>query len=818
MPLPTVKINDGIVWDVVTKGNKVYATGCFNSVTDLDGSVHSRKNILAFDITTGYLDRNFVHSLSGASATTSCVRSANPNEGRVLALSPDGNKLFVGGTFTTVDGVTKERFAGFDISPTSPNGALLAGYGGVTNVVRAIAASNSTVYIGGSFGKAGGVWRDKLAAFSTTNGVVNNWSPTANAQVLSMVMAPGNTKVIFGGSFSTVNNLPYHSIAAVDAVTGVPQPNWASTQWSSTGWPTTDLSRFPINNEDPVASEAAIGSLTTDGTNIYLTGYNFRLFGRPGAIEGRAAISPVDGKLVWLNDCHGDSYDTYPMNGVLYSVGHAHECIDAGSFADGPLRHAVAERVTRGFDVNGNLAVNTTHPGNRYWSFANQPRSSVLSWYPNFSNAICGTSYSGACQNGWSVTGNGSYLAIGGEFTHVRGASHVGLVRFGPNTTVSTKYTPVTGARLLDTRQSSPMAANSFLDIQVAGRAGVPTSGVEMVELNIAVASATQSTYVSVGPSDPSRTPPSTALLSAVPGVIVDNGASVRLSSTGAMQLYNAFGNTNVVVDIVGYYSSNGSYVMSSTGRTRIYDSRYDPANNYAPIAPGGARTLAASGVCDSRLRAMKYNVTVIPVSGSGYITTTPVGVQKYPISQFSYNNGEMTAHSLVATMGGGACPSTVFYNHGSSAHIVVDEITAYVDPTITQPQPTTQLRSKIVTITPSRIADTRNSADSIFGKLASDQDKNVQVTGRFGIPRNASKAMVIVTGLNAPGGYMFAYPKDFRTAMRAGASLILSPSRPVSNSLVVPIDQSTGTITVGFSGSGSADAVVDIVGYIVEN
>ena len=33
-----------------------------------------------------------------------------------------------------------------------------------------------------------------------------------------------------------------------------------------------------------------------------------------------------DGTVNWVDDCHGDTYEAYPSQGVVYKVGHTHYC------------------------------------------------------------------------------------------------------------------------------------------------------------------------------------------------------------------------------------------------------------------------------------------------------------------------------------------------------------------------------------------------------------------------------------------------------------------------------------------------------------
>ena len=68
------------------------------------------------------------------------------------------------------------------------------------------------------------------------------------------------------------------------------------------------------------SDHGAITSLHTDGQQIFGSGY---AFGANASFEGTFGLNPDTGAINFLNDCHGDTYDTLPLGQVLYSVGHA---------------------------------------------------------------------------------------------------------------------------------------------------------------------------------------------------------------------------------------------------------------------------------------------------------------------------------------------------------------------------------------------------------------------------------------------------------------------------------------------------------------
>jgi len=399
-PLPTVQI-DGVAWGEVVVGNTVYVTGSFANARPAGTPASSpsrvaRANLLAYDITTGNLITAFNHRLNG--------------QGRAITASPDGSTLYVAGDFTTVDGVTHNRIASFSI--TTAAGVLNTGFTASLNgSARTVTASNTAVYVGGSFTSANGNGRNRLAAYSSASALLG-WNPGANALVSAMTLAPDGTRVVVGGGFTTLAGVTRLGIGAV-LTTGAGAP------WSDS---------FPIQD---YGSSSNITSLSADGTNVYGTGYYFT---SGGNFEGRFAANPTTGTIVWMNSCHGDSYDAVPIGNVLYSAGHQHDCSDMGSFSqDDPgvfdsTHHFLAAETTF---ATGTLRApiftgGNGQPGPRYFDFSGQPSGTQLQWDPGLT---AGT-YTGQSQAAWTVAGNAGYLAVGGEFPTANGTAQQGLVRY----------------------------------------------------------------------------------------------------------------------------------------------------------------------------------------------------------------------------------------------------------------------------------------------------------------------------------------------------------------------------------------------------
>ena len=395
--LGTVQVN-GVVWSMVTVGNTVYATGSFTNARPAGAAAGTstipRANLLAFDLTTGALVTTFNHTLNG--------------QGRNIIASPDGSRIYVAGDFTTVDGVARGHIAAF----STATGALITGFAPTSNApVLALAVTGTTVYAGGNFSTAGGQPRTRLAAFNATTGAVTAWAPTANHTVRGIVVAP-NGRVVLGGQFSQINGVASNALASVNNTNGqdtTPQP-------------------YGITNS---GDNGGVWSLKYDGVNAYATTYCFTC----GNIEGTIAFNPNDFVLTWMNDCHGDPYDTWSNGTVVYNASHTHDCETSGQFPDQNPRawkRAIAMTVA----VTGTLKATTQVP--RYGSWEGRPHPSVLDWFPT----IPAGTYTGQAQGSWSVTGGGSYVVYGGEFTSVNGVAQQGLVRFATSNVAPNRRGP----------------------------------------------------------------------------------------------------------------------------------------------------------------------------------------------------------------------------------------------------------------------------------------------------------------------------------------------------------------------------------------
>ena len=395
--LPTAQI-DGIVWTQKIVGNTVYAGGAFEKARPAGAAKGTqevtRTNLIAYDIDTGVM--------------TSWAPSIN-GQVRAIAASPDGSTLYIGGDFTSVNGQTRNRIAAFDLATKQ----LKSFAPDVNAAVRGIAVTDTAVYFTGTFGRVSGNDRGRAAAVTPT-GALLPWAPVlGNGSGQAIVASPDGSKVVIGGSFTTLNGSsnPGYGLGIVDATSGALLP-------------------APVNSiVRNGGSQAAILSLASDEDSFYGSGY---VFGSGGNLEGVFRASWDTGALVWVEDCHGDTYNVVAAGDLIYETGHAHYC----NSIVGGFPQSNPWTVYRGLAFTKEVERITPFGLNLgYYDWGGNPAPRLTHWFPTMDTGTV----SGAGQGGWSVAANDKYVLFGGEFNRVNNKVQQGLARFtvtsnAPNT------------------------------------------------------------------------------------------------------------------------------------------------------------------------------------------------------------------------------------------------------------------------------------------------------------------------------------------------------------------------------------------------
>ncbi|MCL2424037.1 MAG: cell surface protein, partial [Micrococcales bacterium] len=322
--LPTVQISagtysnraGGVVWTQVVVGNTVYVGGDFTRARPAGAArgqnESTRTYLLAYDVRTGAL-LPFNHTL----------------DGEVLAMtaSPDGKRVYIGGAFNHVDGKWRVNIAAFNTS----DGSLVEAFAPVASTkVLAMAASNTTLYVGGNFLKLAPKVsttlepRSYLGAFNAADGALLPWRADANAQVTAMTMSADGSRVVVGGRFNRINNTYVPGLGSLNPANASLQ-SFATNQY---------IQVMDGNRMGPAGNGGGtVTSLAADADGIYGGLYDFS--GNTAAnSEGVFRANPSTGALVWHADCHGDVYSVFPMGQAVYAASHQHWCQSIGGIPE----------------------------------------------------------------------------------------------------------------------------------------------------------------------------------------------------------------------------------------------------------------------------------------------------------------------------------------------------------------------------------------------------------------------------------------------------------------------------------------------------
>jgi hypothetical protein len=270
------------------------------------------------------------------------------------------------------------------------------------------------------------------------------------------------------------------------------------------------------------------------------------------------------------------------------------------------------------------------------------------------------------------------------------------------------RLVPVGPARLTDTRETGrPLGAAEVRPVQIRGaNSYMPTitpavpnrSSVSAALVSIAAVNnraGSTSTYLSASPTPP--TPPiKTSNVNVVRGQIKTSMAVVPVVD-GNIYVYNHAGETDMIVDVFGYFETRAD--DSTSGRIvpldapfRALDTR-DPAFGSFPLGTGTVEDWSfdaftesvslpsGSGIDLSAQSALIGNLTATDltrlypsVGAATYLTGYPGDVARPLVANLNIVEGEVVPNmSLIPYSTAGAPNQIKVYNHYGSMHYVLD-------------------------------------------------------------------------------------------------------------------------------------------------
>jgi len=358
----------------------------------------------------------------------------------------------------------------------------------------------------------------------------------------------------------------------------------------------------------------------------------------------------------------------------------------------------------------------------------------------------------------------------------------------------------------------------------VAGRGGVPATGVSAVLLNVTATAPSDDGYLTVYPKLPrgSRNPsnfdevwddqssyvagyPSSSNLNFRAGEVVPNLVLVPVGAGGKVRLDSFAGTVDVVADVVGWFDRGPGSGDGFTAVTpaRLLDTRDGTGGIGGRFSSGTARDLPVAGLggVPADATASVLNVTAVNPSGPGYVTVWPAGQPMPVASSLNTDTGRTRPNLVVAKLGAGGAVSLFDYDAVGGSDLVVDVVGYFGGE-----------GGQVTAVDPQRLLDSRSGLDTAAAPFASGEQRDVQVSGRAGVPPGATAVVLNVTATEptAPG-FVTAWPAGQPRPL--ASTLNFAPGDNVANLVMVGLGPG-GTLSL-YQFGGSTHVVADVVGFV---
>jgi hypothetical protein len=352
--------------------------------------------------------------------------------GYVYDITYNANKIFIGGTFTTVNGSARAGLAAFNLSGTLLGTNLNLTKGVSSGSVRSLYANDSIIYVGGDFDKAGSSIRNNfveakisigtgtvlatnpfvdnivydidvqgstiayggdfrfskftsrtyLGAFRNSTGVILPWNPIPDSYVYDITY--NYNKIFAVGSFDNVNSISHPGAAAFNLAGG------GLLAWN------------PQLTRAGQGYYADLNAVAADSNNVYLGGSFDQA---KGAVRNNAAaVSATTAALQAWDPETGPAYynivRVIALNGTKIFIGGDF------TFCKGAARTYIAKIDSATGLVNA-------------------------SWNPGANGYI------------YALAGSGTNIFVGGSYSQLGGLTRTSLGAVNANTGLTTAFDPV---------------------------------------------------------------------------------------------------------------------------------------------------------------------------------------------------------------------------------------------------------------------------------------------------------------------------------------------------------------------------------------
>jgi hypothetical protein len=354
----TPNVNDGIVYAIGQSGSTVVIGGSFSNVTPHGGTAVHANRLAAFTANTGAFVSGFAPTVNGTV--------------RTIIAGPTTGTVYVGGDFTTIDGVNSK----LALISTS-TGKIVSGWKSpsLNGVVNSVALTGNQLFVGGTFTTVSGTSRVGLAVLSSTTGALSSYGTpkfvghhnygvhcdpatvtdcaSAGTGIKSIDINPAGTRLAAIGNFTSAGGLPRDQIALIDLGTSAAtvDTSWATDAYTASCVATSydtyvrDVEFSPNGSYFVVAATGGgAGQHNSDGTRTSCD----------SAARFETNSTGSDVRPTWIDYTGNDTFLSVAVTGTVVYVGGHQRWVNNTTGSDAPKEGAVPRPGIVAFDpVNG---------------------------------------------------------------------------------------------------------------------------------------------------------------------------------------------------------------------------------------------------------------------------------------------------------------------------------------------------------------------------------------------------------------------------------------------------------------------------------
>lgn len=164
------------------------------------------------------VNRNFIARLNSDGSVDATFNPGSGADGPVSGIATDAvGRILIVGSFNSVNGVVRTNIARLNSDGTVDK-TFDPGIGANAGITSVGVASGNKPVVGGLFTSLNGVARNRIGRFNTDGSVDTTFNPGVGAdEFVSTLSVQPNGKVVLGGGFSSVGGLPRNRITRLNS-------------------------------------------------------------------------------------------------------------------------------------------------------------------------------------------------------------------------------------------------------------------------------------------------------------------------------------------------------------------------------------------------------------------------------------------------------------------------------------------------------------------------------------------------------------------------------------------------------------------------